>query len=105
MGDLTIPKRLAKIEGLTFYVQFDTVRILVPDGDDYYFDPENDDALCFKLMVKYKVEFMPSWEKVRSDGRKKYGSYCVDGDRLVLRSDSPNKSICLAIIEANKDKS
>jgi len=117
MKNLEICKRIAEIEGLTVAdddvrTQFNVIGFWVVSdvcttGDEPWVrsitehNPLTDDALCFQLMVKYKIEFIPSWQEVRSDGRKPYGAYKVGGDHIVCRSKSPNRAVCLAIIAAH----
>ena len=116
MTDLEICKAVAEIVGIKYKIDaaMESVAVcrgdLVPSGTsitslqtfDEIYNPLTDDALCFRLMVKHSIEFSPSWQEVRSDGRKPYGAYKVGGDQIFRRSDSPNKAICMAIIEANK---
>ena len=116
LTDLEICKRIAEIEGKDFY--------LLESGGDTYplikvwqdsvlkdkcvpkrffeardYNPLADDALCFKLIVKYKVEICYDDKDV---------SIYEDGDRKYIAistksfTDKPNKAICLAIIEAHK---
>jgi len=74
-------------------------------------DPLTDDALCFQLMVKYDVK--REWEAYDFIG---WNYHCIDNknpERITERTFfgkgketadiSPNKAICLAIIEAYKD--
>jgi hypothetical protein len=56
LSDLDICKFLAEIENLQTYVQMGTVRVVVVDGDDYYFDPLNNSGQCIKLIEKHEVE-------------------------------------------------
>ena len=62
-------------------------------------DPLTDDALCFRLMVKYDM----------APFKCEFGGYdCVYDMDLVLsgsgitNDENPNRAICLAIIEGNK---
>ena len=56
LSDLSICKILAELEGLQTYVQFETVRVVVADGDDYYFNPlENNDQFV-DLFIKHDVQ-------------------------------------------------
>ena len=96
MNDLDICKRIAKIEG---------VELLGPNKLNYkpantrcveLYNPLTDDALCFKLMVKYRIDF----STLEYSG-KHCVSWALDGN---LIEENPNKAICLAIIEANKGK-
>jgi len=107
MDDLEICKRIAEIEGnKVVFDEFNDkqVKILIQtwcDTDSCYFDdylpynPLTDDALCFQLMVKYKVsmEFF-------------YGKWCTRVKTTkghILGNDKiPNKAICLAIIESKE---
>lgn len=99
MDDLVICKRIAEIEGVTVR---DTGGDLIwtkcpksalePKYDDY--NPLTDDALCFQLMVKYKLEV---WEAL--------GKWLVGFNlRNTVSDESANKAICLSIIEAHKDE-
>lgn len=96
MDDLDICKRIAKIEG---------VELLGPNKLNYkpvntmcavIYNPLEDDALCFKLMLKYKIDF-----STLEDSGKYYVSWVLDGN---LIEENANKAICLAIIELNKGK-
>ena len=95
MDDLEICKRIAEIEGVIgheyqgSFVPSNKFGMAVNDSkdniysysvDDYSYNPLIDDALCFKLMVKYEIQLTY------------YPSVIVN----------PNRAICLAIIEANK---
>ena len=67
------------------------------------YNPLTDDALCFKLMVKYEVDidFYLDVARIQSDytdGRPDKGRWCFAGGLI-------NHAICLAIIEAHKDQS
>ncbi len=62
------------------------------------YNPLTEDALCFQLMVKYKVLLTPitainTWSAAiwDEDANISYG-----------KDENPNKAICLAIIEAHK---
>lgn len=56
LSDLAICKVLANIEGLHTYVQFDIVRVVVTDGDDYYFNPISNNDQLIDLMIKHDVQ-------------------------------------------------
>ena len=116
LTDLEICKRLADIECKEFY-------LLQSGGEAYplikkwedsvftgkglpkkYFTPEHynpltDDALCFKLMVKYKVEaeFYPD-DTV--DAR--VTDLMISRVRNNVTGENLNHAVCLAIIEAHK---
>ncbi|MCP4987614.1 MAG: hypothetical protein GY928_16610 [Colwellia sp.] len=66
---------------------------------EYLYDPLTDDALCFKLMVKYKVNMSWLWEE--NDGTPHYQAYISEDSSDVAYNKSPNRAICLAIIEAH----
>jgi hypothetical protein len=97
LTDLEICKRLAEIEG---YKKTGTVWgecVIVSNEDDTTsFNPLTDDALCFKLMIKYKVSLT-------------YGEYAVNAEILIEKEDGdysfssqtycPKRAICLAIIK------
>lgn len=112
MTDLEICKRIAEIEGDTWTLEnfafYDDEQFQTPfylkQKERVLFgsikNPLADDALCFQLMVKYKVSLLDEhyngicdkWVAEIHHSNEKYG---VD--------KSPNKAICLAIIEAHKD--
>tara|TARA_R110000851_G_scaffold320310_1_gene485105 strand:+ start:534 stop:827 length:294 start_codon:yes stop_codon:yes gene_type:complete len=95
MNDLDICKRIAKIDG---------VELLGPNKLNYkpantmcavIYNPLEDDALCFRLMIKYRIEVFPigktfwcAWDSINLDTRTNH--------------DNLNKAICLAIIKVNK---
>ena len=74
LSDLEICKLLADIEGLKTYVQLDSVRVSVPDGDDYYFNPLYDNNQLIALMQKHGVE--RTWEPYDFIG---WSYHVVDG--------------------------
>ncbi len=105
LTDLEICRRIADIENIhymeTRYKGNANFLALVSDNDFTgtppemigKYDPLNDDALCFKLMVKYKVStcfIRPS------------GSFIGQGEEFTFRG-KPNRAILLAIIESHND--
>jgi len=119
LSDLDICKRIAEIEGLevVYSKTFDIQRIAVKKG--YYnrkeyesgarniaieveyfkhntFNPLTDDALCFQLMVKHQIKLEPCVTK----GWIAWYEY-FDCGMWDCPNESPNRAICLAIIEAN----
>ena len=56
------------------------------------YNPLADDALCFRLMIKYKVDFIPYY----SD------EYRAQIKSVHVASKSPNKAICIAIIKSKE---
>ena len=139
MNDLDICKRIAEIEGLEFY--------LLESGEDTYplikvwsdsvlvgkdipkrfftahdYNVVTNDALCFQLMVKYKVNIIMNDMyccKINegetpfaciSNGaqvnRKKTEELTTITTTIKIRKNANyNKAICLAIIEAHKEQS
>ena len=105
LADLEICKRIAEIEGLMFCTGNRYARIEIwLDGKVYKykkFNPLTDDALCFKLMVKYEVSLT-------------YGDYAVNAEILIEREGGdysftsqaycPKRAICLAIIKSKDSK-
>jgi hypothetical protein len=97
--DLEICKRIAEIEGLVFCTGNRYARIEIwKDGKVYKYEkynPLTDDALCFKLMLKYETSLT-------------YGGYAVIAEALIKKEDGehsfatqaycPKRAICLAII-------
>ncbi len=57
MDDLEICKRIAEIEGLKTWQHPNGELYIDAESYEkmYIFNPLTDDALCFQLMVKYKV--------------------------------------------------
>lgn len=106
MDDLEICKRIAEIEGKEIKLSIDGKNWLdLSNPKDIYshsrvfggyknFNPLTDDALCFQLMVKYELKLEPcatfGWVAWYED------NYCIMWD---CTDKSPNKAICLAIIE------
>lgn len=82
LTDLEICKKIADIEGFPEQVlEFHDDHIL-------NYNPLTDKALCFDLMVKYKVEldFVSSY------------CACLMGEYEWGYNENPQKAICLAII-------
>ena len=100
LTDLEICKRIAEIEKLPHHLEegmndkfINTSTIY---GDVCEYNPLTDDALCFRLMIKYKVDIL------------NYTDTCeaiIFGLSMPheIVSDLHNKAICLAIIEAHKN--
>jgi hypothetical protein len=103
MDNITICKRMAKIEGVEVFmyqhVAYGNVlcrEMLVGGIAPQPYNPLTDDALCFKLMVKYKIDLY-----FTDDGYTRAWQYhhICGQDSL---NKSTNRAICLAIIEAHK---
>jgi len=114
LNDLEICKRIAEIEGLTviqgdrenkncIYHNWQTSERygIILHGK---YNPLTDDALCFRLMIKYNVMFTPEFNgKYSADEIK---SYTFEEEPVLnnpITEGNPNKAICLAIIEANNE--
>ena len=107
LSDLEICKRIAEIEGVPHKIDTNYLgekSALLPNSYceknkcSFVYNPLTDDALCFKLMVKYELH-------LNIDHNTKCWSAC-DGRGHFENNQhdkSPNKAICLAIIEAHKD--
>ena len=111
LTDLQICKRIAEIEGIYCHISENKKHVMVRDKSITWlikfvnYNPLTSDSLCFKLMIKYDMPPM----KVHS--LKLYD--CVFSEDVIeisrgagiVSDKSPNKAICLAIIEAHKDES
>ena len=107
MDDLEICKRIADVEGVHYVETKGDVRFIgLISQNDFTgtppeligaYNPLTDDALCFQLMVKYKVDV-----EFFTDCVSGYVGGSCKGESI---NESPNKAICLAIIEAHKDNS
>ena len=104
MNDLEICKRIAEIEGCIDIHENNGNIWHKKDYETLKYNPLTDDALCFQLMVKYDCDLMSpyrpnndtSWEcQIFPDD-------CFDA--VSIHNDSPNKAICLSIIEAHKEQ-
>jgi hypothetical protein len=99
MTDLEICKRLAEIEGYKTSITDATkgvwASIYKNDCYDWY-SPLTDDSLCFKLIVKYKIDL-----DFTDDGYTRAWQYNHICGQDTLNKN-PNKAICLAIIESHK---
>ena len=96
LTDLELCKKIAEIEKLPHHLEegmndkfINTSTIY---GDVCEYNPLTDDALCFQLMVKYGVWTSPSGFTTTTRANNK-----------IIQDKSPNKAICLAIIEAHKE--
>lgn len=88
MTDLEICKRIAEIE-----------KIHVSNVECGMYDPLTDKALCFDLMVKYKVVYLEgeAFADCLDGCSPEGGGYYCEG---TATDTNPQKAICLAIIEA-----
>ena len=115
LTDLEICKRIAEIEGvkdgidkavnkseLALMKYTEVITTSLQEFCDIY-NPLTDDALCFRLMVKYEVDIDFYLDVARiqsdySDGRPSKGQQSFAGGFI-------NQAICLAIIKANEVQS
>ena len=108
---LEICKRIAEIEDIDFQIQ--NKKILPKDPanaikdklTDVY-NPLTDKALCFYLTIKYKIELTPmKGGHFLATPIKKYDVYGAPDMYLNkgYGNKDPQRAICLAIIEANKE--
>ena len=100
MDDLEICKRIAEIEGIKLTIKccyvngfFNRHALMTDEYEEY--NPLTDDALCFQLMVKYKVD-------VRHYIDGSVDAYITFNKQEVTGSNL-NRAICLAIIEAHNE--
>ena len=108
LTDLEICKAIAEIEGLENYISENKRYCMTRDKSStriirhVEYNPLTDDALCFRLVVKYKISIDHDeclcGKLVRaSNNHWEYlGNICYD------ENTSINKAICLAIIEASQ---
>ncbi len=109
MTDLEICKRIAEIEGISEYrfINYcnaeydDECRLISVD----HYNPLTDKALCFDLMVKYDVVYLneEAFADCGDGAGPECGGYYSTG--YGVSTSSPQKAICLAIIEAHEGKS
>ena len=99
MNNLRICNKLAEIESISYWNYLGKCVLKAPwawGEESPEYNPLTDDALCFRLMIKYKLSLIaPEGEQTNWD--------CIISDILTCE-ESPNKAICLAIIELNKGK-
>ena len=105
MNDLEICKRIAEIEFNDlidcYEHEFDGICIDKPMCGMVFreaYNPLTDDALCFQLMVKYKIQL----KKVTNGDGWAASFNRLNHSICTLFNTSPNKAICLATFEANK---
>lgn len=115
MDDLSICKRIAEIEGIEGNI-YEAVRlsgqrsnnagtgvITSPQSFIDIYNPLTDDALCFQLMIKHDVDLVSPY---RGNDETQWEAQIFSkdyADVTFFYDVSPNKAICMAIIEAHKD--
>ncbi len=106
MNDLEICKRIAEIEGAkeTLYSRIKPKELtaVFDNSTHFNYNPLTDDALCFQLMVKYKVRMHWLWEE--NDGTPHYEAYINEDGSDIKYGKSPNEIILLCIIEAQNER-
>ena len=108
MTDLEICKRIAEIEGVQHQLEMEDKPscYVYSEHLNKEYNPLTDKALCFDLMVKYNIELTPL---KRGDFlATPINPYDVYGEPDMYLNNgygdnSPQKAICLAIIESHKD--
>ena len=112
MNDLEIETRIAEIEGNTLVWSNNWGKYVIgtPYGkDEVAYEPLTDDALCFQLMVKYKVSLLQEengyFDAYINAITTEMNAY-NDDDNFFFDCNygdpNHNKAILLAIIEAHK---
>ncbi len=110
LANIEICLMLAKIKGLSTYVQNDQVRIIVEDGDDYYFNPIDNAAQALDLAFEFTVlrDFEPYdclggyWYVLNAQNQTRTLEY--DSSRTHEAEITLSKAICLAVLEAHHGK-
>ena len=112
MDNMTICKKIVEIEGLDLLKDGELDKSLLradelivvnerwEDGSLKQFmiyNPLTDDALNHRLMIKYKVQ-------IQHENPDYSYAQCEHDVVRFNAGDNPNRAICLAIIEAHKDK-
>ena len=104
LTDLSINIQIAKIEGakdiIRGQIKPNEIAVVLENTTKFNYNPIQDDALCFQLMVKYQVD------TVHERFIKQALIYDDPEDNPIGRAadKSMNKAILLAIIEANKEQ-
>ena len=98
LTDLEICKRIAEIEGVEHTNDGIQVRYWYKEGAPVQnYNPLTDDALCFKLMVKYKISLIQHQNNT--------AVYCIwdhDEKHATDTMTNANRAICLAIIQSKE---
>ncbi len=115
LTDLEICKRIAKIEGSILVTVFEThinamfsyeIANLKSKHTTNNYNPLIDDALCFELLKKHDIDLVKDFQGMYSACINPYYSFAGEIESYEFEGyhESPNKAICLVIIEANEHK-
>jgi hypothetical protein len=103
LTNLEMCQRIAQIENVEHYISDNKKYCMARDKSSTHvirhveYNPLTDDALCFKLMVKYKISLIQH--------QNNNAVYCIwnhDEKHATNAMTSPNRAICLAIIESKE---
>jgi hypothetical protein len=103
LTDLEICQRIAEIEGKSYWLHGTGEGICMNyiegkrDSKVLYYNPLTDDALCFKLMIKYKISLIQHQNNT--------AVYCIwdhDEKHATNTMTNPNLAVCLAIIKSKE---
>lgn len=104
LTNLEICKKIAEIEGFTIpecgHTNDGVWCSFMPNNCYGHYNPLTDDALCFQLMVKHKMQLTTL---ICGDYICVKQNVFVNINNLTKGLSSPNKAICLAIIEAHNE--
>ncbi len=108
MDDLSICQNIAEIEGISLKAFMNHTPVIngagIQTGWNRY-NPLTDDTLCFQLMIKYDLDIIAPYRK-NNETTWEAQIFSKDYvDAFQIYDKSPNRAICLAIIEAHKDQS
>ena len=107
LTDLEICKRISDIEGvyaelLVKQKRYNARLVHIQEKAEItrWFNPLTDDALCFRLMVKYRISFCHDYVTCVN----KYVCFQNSIHRTLSRNASANRAICLAIIKVAHER-
>ncbi|TQF66193.1 hypothetical protein [Pseudoalteromonas luteoviolacea] len=105
LNDFEICKLIADLKSLNTYKQSGQVRVVVENGEDYYFNPIENETQALSLVLEFKVlrGYEPydllGFHWYIHDAHNKVHILEYDYNRVNKRI-SPQKAICLAIVGA-----
>ena len=103
LTDLQICQRIAEIEGKSHWTHGTGEGVCINyiegnrDSTVLYYNPLTDDALCFRLMIKYKISLIQHQNNTTV--------YCIwdhDEKHATNTMTDAKRAICLAIIESKE---